>query len=258
MAHKLLDGVTAVGVSKVLRLPNACDEVTIRVDYEHGDADPAGDVSALIVKWLGTYSKDAASTGLIDSAALAIGSTAEQWKTGTFNYRINDVNYTKATVAAGAAFTAAHAVTLSKWGVIFCYIDAAGTVSTYVNEATQTTTQTHATFAAAAAVVAPADNVTGTNKCYLGKIIIENNADAGGWDAITDDLTNASDVTFATFLSKPIPFASIITHTFSAAELTAKTATFHVATQYTKYGRLYVSTLTGTAYSIDAYVSFNL
>lgn len=133
------------------------------------------------------------ATALLTIGTLAIHSTPEQFKTTTTAlYRIAAAQYSKA-AATALTFTAAHTVTASKFGCILVQVNAAGTVSTKVVSATQA----HNTAALAlAALPAPdAGNVA------LGYIAIANNA--GDWVANTDDLTNGSDLTTATFVDGP-------------------------------------------------------
>lgn len=126
--------------------------------------------------------------GLLAIATLAIDSTAEEFQTTTTAYyRIGGIQYSKA-ATADLTFSAAHVVSAAKFGVILVQINAAGTVSTKVPLATQA--YDSAALALAALPSADANNVA------LGYIAIE--AD-GEWTANTDDLTDASDVTTATF-----------------------------------------------------------
>jgi hypothetical protein len=106
---------------------------------------------------------------------------------GHFDYLIDGVAYHKDPETA-IAFTAAHVVALNQWGAILVQIDAAGTVSTKVTGATQTTPLDYATAALAiAALPAPdAGNVA------VGFVLVE--SDAGTWTANTDDLVAASDL----------------------------------------------------------------
>jgi hypothetical protein len=80
--------------------------------------------------------------------------------------------------------------------------------------------------------------------CYIGRILI--NSDGTTWTANTDDLTDASDLTTATFISETSSFIDLATHTFTSAEITAQKALFHVVDKNVKYVRTYLSTLTGT------------
>lgn len=133
-------------------------------------------------------------SGLLVAGALAIHSTPEQFATGaTAEYLVNRRYKTK-TATTGLTFTAAHVITASLYGVILVQINAAGTISTKVPSATQA--YASAALALAALPAPDAGNVP------LGYIAIANNA--GDWTANTDDLTNASDVTTATFVNWPL------------------------------------------------------
>lgn len=158
--------------------------------------------------------RTAMADGLLAIGTLAVDATAEKFKTTTTAaYRISGIQYVKA-AATAIAFTAAHPVTASKFGAILVQINAAGTVSTKISGATQTTTQAYDSSALAIAAL-PA--VTAGNVA-LGYIVIE--ADSGGWTAITDDLTDASDLTTATFVDAT-PFDAFLT---TVAALTNSTA----------------------------------
>ena len=239
MAFKLLDGVTAIGASPSIKVGKNVVDHTCDVEFTSLAATA---ISALTVVLQGASTNKHALTGPITNPTLAVGSTAEQWKTGTFYYMINGTSYTKATVAAGVAFSAAHAVTAELYGVILCYINAAGAVSTKVPLATQA--YTTAALAHTAADAYHLANYT-SDLCYIGRILI--NAESGNdWNANTDDMTDGSDLTTATFLSEHITFMDLGTNAFSAAEITAQRAMWHVTAKNVKYVRLYVSALTGT------------
>jgi hypothetical protein len=129
--------------------------------------------------------------GLYDIATLAISATAEKFKTTTTAaIKIDGVQYTKS-ATDNLTFTAAHAVTANKFGIILIQMNAAGTISTKVPGATQA--YNTALLALAALPDADANNVA------LGYIAIANNA--GDWTANTDDLTDGSDLTTATFVN---------------------------------------------------------
>lgn len=239
MAFKLLDGATAIGASPAIKVGKNVIDHTCDVKFTSLAATA---ISALTVVLQGASTNEHAVTGPITNPTLAIGSTAEQWKTGTFYYRINNTNYSKATVAAGAAFSAAHAVTAEKYGVVLCFINAAGTVSTKVVSATQAYTTAALAHTAADAYL---PTVLTSDLCYIGRILI--NAESGNdWNANTDDLTNGSDLTTATFLSEPITFMDLGTNAFSAGEITAMRAMWHTPAKNVRYVRLFVSALTGT------------
>lgn len=120
---------------------------------------------------------------------LISGVAAEKFKTTTTAYYlISGVQYSKA-ATDNLTFTLAHVVTALKHGIILVQINAAGTVSTKVPAATQA--YDTAALALAALPAVDAGNVA------LGYITIE--ADAGDWTANTDDMTDGSDLTAATF-----------------------------------------------------------
>lgn len=136
-------------------------------------------------------------TVCLAKGTLAIHSTPEQFKTTTTAlYRVNNAQYSK-TAATGLTFTAAHVVSASKFGVILVQVNAAGTVSTKVPGATQA--YNTAALALAALPLPDAGNAA------IGYIAIANNT--GDWTANTDDLTNGSDVTTATFVDIEEPSA---------------------------------------------------
>jgi len=122
----------------------------------------------------------------VDDRAVA-KTTCTKLRWGAFDYVIDGVTYHKAAGYA-QAFTAAHLVSINCWGSILLQIDAAGTFTTIVTGATQTTTMAYANQAAAlAAVPAPT-----AGSIPVATIIIE--ADASTWTANTDDLVAASDL----------------------------------------------------------------
>jgi hypothetical protein len=140
------------------------------------------------------------------------------------------------------AFSAAHAVTAEKYGVVLCYINSAGAVSTKVVAATQA-------YDTAAAAHTAADTYQATQTtsdlCYIGRILI--NAESGNdWNGNTDDMTNGSDLTTATFISETITFMDIGTNAFAAGEITAQRAMWHTTAKNVRYVRMFVSALTGT------------
>lgn len=133
--------------------------------------------------------------------ALAIHTTAEQFRTTTTAvYRIKNSQYTKAATAA-LTFTAGHIITASKFGVILIQVNAAGTISTKVPGATQAYDS-----AALALAALPAPDA---GNAVIGYIAIANNT--GDWTANTDDLTDGSDVTTATFVDIEEPSAKQFT-----------------------------------------------
>jgi hypothetical protein len=134
------------------------------------------------------------SNGILQIGTLAIDATPEKFKTTTVLYwKRNGIQFTKAATTA-IVFTAAHPVTASKYGIILVQITDAGVVSTKIPGATQTTTMAYNSAALALAALPAVD----TGNTAIGYIAINNNA--GAWTANTDDLTDASDVTSATFV----------------------------------------------------------
>jgi hypothetical protein len=230
---RMLDGATAVGVSKVVKIPYGTIDNTVEAWFE---SLAATKITAVTIKLQGGM-KDV-QTDVIDNPVLAIGTTPERVANGAFNFVIDDVSYTKGAVAAGSVFTAAHVVSATKYGCINVYINAAGTIITKVPLATQA-------YASAALAHTAADAIPLNRKlCYLGRILI--NADAGDWTANTDDMTDASDLTTATFLSATPQFYDLTTHAFSADEITLQRAMFHQTDKTVRYIRIYLSALTGT------------
>lgn len=128
--------------------------------------------------------------GLLAIGTLAIDNVATKFQTtGTAYFRLDSIQYSKA-VATALTFTAAHVVSATKFGVILIQVEPRGTISTKVPTATQA--YADAPTALAALPAADAGNVA------LGYIAIE--AGAADWTANTDDLTNGSGLTTATFV----------------------------------------------------------
>jgi hypothetical protein len=128
--------------------------------------------------------------GLYDIATLLLSVTAEKFKTTTTAlYKLGGAQYSKG-ATDNLTFSAGHIVSANKFGVILIQINAAGTISTKVPGATQSYNDAPSALAALPAV--DAGNVA------LGYIAIANNA--GDWTANTDDMTNGSDLTTATFV----------------------------------------------------------
>lgn len=122
----------------------------------------------------------------VDARTVA-AATNVKLRVGHFDYVINGVPYHKDPEIA-IAFTAAHVVALDQWGAVLVQIDADGTVSTKVGEATQTTPMDYDNAAAAIAALPTPD----AGNVAVGYVLVE--ADAGTWTANTDDLIAASDL----------------------------------------------------------------
>ena len=244
MAHKLLDGATAVGASRSIKLAKACTHHTVMARFKDYGVTA---VSALVLKLQGSPTGDGAQTGIVSSPALAIGSTAERVANGAFIYRINNVNYSKGAVAAGTALPADYDLTTAKYGVILLFINAAGTITYQFPAAIQA-------YDTAALAMAAGDTLLlskTSDLCYIGRVLLYNNT-GSTWDSLTDDLTNGSDITNAVFMDADMDWMDIVTHTFTATDLAAQSATFHAADAKLKHIRLYLSTLTGSGI-VDAW-----
>lgn len=164
----------------------------------------------------GSVTADAYLVGdneIIKAGALGIDSVAEKFLIAAGRYIINGKVVEKA-AATAIVFTAAHPVTASKSGAILVQMDDAGTVSTLISGATQTTTQAYDDAASAVAMLPAAS----TNKLAIGYITINNNT--GTWTANTDDMTDASDVTTATFTTTAVTVSSAFAEaiTFAAGK----------------------------------------
>lgn len=201
-------------------------------------------VSAAKIMLQGSPDNAGADNGAITTPAMAIGSTAERVANGLFYYRIAAVNYSKAAVAAGSVFSAAHTITASKFGAIKVYIDAAGAISTKINRDTQTDALASATVLDAINAANGLSPEAGTIE--IGMVVIENNGSL--WTANTDDLTDASDVTKAVFYSTTSSFTEIAEYdlTDNLDDLILQKGTFYLEdTMPAKYVRLFLSEVTG-------------
>lgn len=153
---------------------------------------------------MSVYSRTVAAAAVLDllivannkrvkqAATFTIDAVPEKFAIGISRVIANDVYVVKAATTANL-FTAAHVVTASKFGVILVQIDSAGVLTTKCPGATQTTPMAYNTAALALAALPAAD----ANKVALGYIAIA--AKAATWTANTDDMTNGSDLTTATF-----------------------------------------------------------
>lgn len=162
-------------------------------DDSHGDvlaASPPNTSLAIGTNGVLIPGSPVGLNSLLQIGTLVIDAVAEKFKTTTIAvYTVAGQLKTKAATTA-LVFTAGHVVTASKFGIILVQINAAGTISTKVPGATQA--YNSAPLALAALPAPDAGNVA------LGYIAIANNA--GDWTANTDDLTDGSDLTTATFV----------------------------------------------------------
>lgn len=128
--------------------------------------------------------------GIITAPTFSVHSTPEQMAATISRFRVGG-KYVEKAAATAITFSAAHVVSASKFGVILIQTDNAGTLSTKV----PSSTQAYNSAALAVAALPAAD----ASKLALGYVIIA--AKAATWTANTDDLTNGSDLTTATFVS---------------------------------------------------------
>jgi hypothetical protein len=135
------------------------------------------------------------SSAVLQHGTLAVDAVPEKFKTTTTAiWRRGGIQFSKAAQTA-IVFTAAHPVTASKFGIILVQVTDAGVVSTKIPGATQTTAMAYNTAPLALAALPAVD----ANNTALGYIAIA--AKAALWTANTDDLTNGSDLTTATFVN---------------------------------------------------------
>lgn len=145
-----------------------------------------------------------AALGIVVPGILAIDATPEKFKliTNTLIALFAGVVVSKAPATA-IVFSAGHIITANKCGAILIQMDSSGVVTTKVSAPTQA----YSTVAAAVAALPAPD----ANKLAISNIQIANNA--GDWTANTDDMTNGSDVTTATFnnVAARVPLSGAIT-----------------------------------------------
>jgi hypothetical protein len=238
-----INGRTAVGASTAIAVPYGVNEHVFESWFTH-NATSASLITAATIKVQGSM-RDDGENGVINAEGpvLAIGSTAENVANSAFDFRIANVNYSKAAVSAGTAFTSAHVVTASKFGAIGVYINSAGTILTLSAKLGQSQTTALASASAAAAITAHEAIPIPAGYAYLGYVLIE--ADGGGW-TVTDDLTDGSDLTTATFNSVSPAYVNIDTFIFNSDDLQQLRKSFTISNTWFKYMRMYLSTLTGT------------
>ncbi len=246
MSHKLLDGATAVGASRSIKVGQSVIHHSVLTNFQHNGATL---VTALTVALQGAMLKPNSDTGLITPPALYIGSTAENVANEAFGFRIAGVNYTKAAVTAGTALPSGFVVEdvgAGAWGVINVYINTSGTISYKFPLATQLYTSAVLAIAAGDAMLDLKNNTPKTESglLYIGRVLLFNNTGAD-WDSNTDDLTNGSNITNAMFMDARLNFMDIQTHVFTGAELTAQQVLFHVPDAGMPYIRTRLVSVTG-------------
>lgn len=237
-----LNGLEALGTSQAIKVPNRVVQHTFEAWFTH-NAVESGKITACVIK-LQASLRDSGKTGVVTDTGpvMAEGSNTARIATAAFTYRIDDINYNKAADTVGAAFSFVHVVTANKFGVINVYVDTAGALFTLSAQLGQDQTVALSAASAAAAITSAEAIPVPANYCYIGNIIIE--ADAGNWVAQTDDLS--TDLTSATFIQDSIPYITIDTKTFNAADLARQRTMFTLSNTYPGYMRMFLSALTGT------------
>jgi hypothetical protein len=158
----------------------------------------------------------AAQDGILSTAGLAIDAVPEKFKVAAHVVRVGGAWCEKAAETA-IVFTAAHVVSATKFGVILVQMTAAGVVSTKV----PLSPQVYASAGAALAALPAAD----ANNVAIGYIAIA--ADAGDWTANTDDMTNGSDLTTATFNNTAADILSCLTGSVAPVAMKRVAGTVH-------------------------------
>lgn len=243
MSHRMLDGVTAIGPSKSIKVGEHNTHHTVYVRYDEFGATA---VSAVVLTLQGSPNNENSVTGVNTNPAVAIGSTAENVATGAFTYRINETNYSKGAVSAGTALPAGYTVAAGgTYGAFNLYINVSGTITFGFPTADQSYATAALAVAAADAITANTAGVPVSTLCYVGQVIIYNNKVAA-WDSLTDDLTDTSDLTSAVFSDAPLNWYTMTTVTFSGGQLTAQAAVYTLVDNSAKFVRHNLTTLTGT------------
>lgn len=248
-------GVSAGVKYQQLPQPRNVEQLKTRVNWEaipigvvhlgiptkiqiQGSPDDSGVISGLATPVTGD--------GAVISAALGEGSTPADGKVafGAFPFRIGGVNKNKAADAVGVAFTAVHKVAASKFGCIAVNINAAGTINTQINSAAQTDTLAFDNAATALDNIQKPAFLPPTDYIRIGYILIAN--DASLWTANTDDLTDGSNVTTATFINLTSSYHEIVRYDFDSDDIARGKGTFFFdETRPNKYCRLFAPEITG-------------
>ena len=247
MSRRLLNGVTAIGASQALRLPN---HLGVKDHTIIGRITPTGvtAVTGLTMSLQGSNDMADAVTGVVTGAGLVAassgGGNGKYPAIGQqFTYLINGMNYTVNAATAGQSFneTAGNTVnaagTGDKFGAINLYIDAAGTIHS-------TAPATNQAYTSAALAVAAAQGVTSAPPtwCLIGMVIIE--ANALTWTANTTTFAGATNYQF---VSKGSGFKDVLVHQCTAAELVAGSFMDSIRGFPFPYARLCLEVLTGGA-----------
>jgi hypothetical protein len=242
MAFKLFDKTTlALMVSKPIKTSMRNSRHTVQVEvFDSGTTKVTALTLALQASMKGDLTCPASAP------TLAIGSTAQNVKTGTFNYTIKGVSYNKTTVAAGTAPTdlstgaaITGAITGSKYGGLLFYIDASGNVRSRIPGGAVDSTQAYNTAALCHAAL---DTLQAASEsadwCYIGRLVVT--AAGGGFTFGTTALTGVD-----TYYDATRPWMELAPYVLSAADIASHTAIFHVADRPVEYVRAAVTAVTG-------------
>jgi hypothetical protein len=243
MSIKLLDCATAITTSKAVDVGDAVKDHNLLVKFRDIGVTAC---SALTVSLYGSITDDG-FTGLNVKAALAIGSTKPRVATGAFTYRIADTHYSKSAVAAGTAMPA-YVISVSKFGCINLWIDAAGTITYDAVSATQAYASAAAAIAANKAYIEPKKLQLRYSNCYLGYILIE--MGAGG--DFTGNTTNLDGTANTIYVDGSVDWYLIGEIAMDATELANQSGNEIYTSKPYKYVRAFLSAITGTT-EVDVY-----
>ena len=125
------------------------------------------------------------------------------------------------------------------------YINSAGTITFGFPAVVQAYSTMALAVAAAETITADSTGFPIIDLCYMGRILLYNNT-GSIWDSLTDDLTNASDITNAVFTDAFTNWYTMTTITFSGGQLTAQAASYTLVDSSAKWIRHNLTSLTGT------------
>jgi hypothetical protein len=243
MAFKLFNNATisasnAFMFSKGVRLSRHISKHTVMAElYDSGTTKITAATLSLQASMKGNL------TCPNTAPTLAIGSTAQNIKTGTFNFSVNGTSYNKATVAAGTepidlstgtAITAD--ITGSKFGGLLMYIKTDGTVRS-ICPAGLAGTQAYNSAALCHAGL-DAIQIELAEWCYIGRLVVT--AGGGGFTFGTTALTGVD-----TYYDAPMPWMELAPYALDATDISKHTAIFHVVDRAAKYVRVGLTAITG-------------
>jgi len=236
MAFKF-DNLTAIGATNAVKVARGTVDHTVEVNLTSTTTTL---ISAATVVLQGSMKAEDAVTGVHTDPTLADGSTNTRMKTGTFYYRIDGTNYSKTTVAAGAAFAdlagTAYTgkITDTLYGGSVVLVNSSGTVLHWFPMATpQTYASSTLCLAALRAYVPP------KNLCKIGYHVIV--ATGGDFTYGTTPVTG-----LITYYDEQTSFFNLQSYALDATDIAAQRAMFHVSSKSVPYIRCYLSALTGT------------